>query len=383
MRITISTHARRRGFYLAKYLVKSGILTNLITAYPKYKCKELVPELIEQTVSISSGFLLQKLLEKVKPSYVNMLQYFFHEWYDKKVASLYDGSDLIHGWSSFFLHTLRKAKKLGAITIVDRASAHIIYQQYILKEEYSKYGIDFKGAHAMIIQKELQEYEEADYISIPSKFVKKTFLEKGFSEDKLICQPYGVNLSEFGPVFKEDKTFRIIHCGGITLQKGVHYLLQAFNELKLPNGELWLIGDMSEEIKPFLKRYDNGKVLIKGPYRQNELYRYYSQGSVFCLMSIQEGLAMVIPQAMACGLPVICTNATGGEEIVRDGIDGFIIPIRDVETLKEKIVYLYENPNIRKAMGKSAKERVSQGFTWDDYGRRMIKEYERIYKVRK
>ena len=50
---------------------------------------------------------------------------------------------------------------------------------------------------------------------------------------------------------------------------------------------------------------------------------------------------MVQPQAMACGLPIIHTTNTGGEDIVRDGIDGFIVPIRDVESLKSKILYTY------------------------------------------
>ena len=87
---------------------------------------------------------------------------------------------------------------------------------------------------------------------------------------------------------------------------------------------------------------------------------------------------MVQPQAMACGLPVICTANTGGEDIVRDGKDGFVIPIRDVGKLKEKLTYLYENPDVCKQMGQSAKERVSAGFTWDDYGEKIIKEYKRI-----
>ena len=95
-------------------------------------------------------------------------------------------------------------------------------------------------------------------------------------------------------------------------------------------------------------------------------------------MSIEEGLALVQPQAMACSLPVICTTNTGGEDIIRDGKDGFVIPIRDMDALKEKLVYLYENSGTLKEMGKSAKKRVSSGFTWDDYGDRIIKEYKRI-----
>ena len=67
---------------------------------------------------------------------------------------------------------------------------------------------------------------------------------------------------------------------------------------------------------------------------------------------------MVQAQAMACGLPVICTTNTGGADLVREGRDGFILPIRDVEAIKEKILYFYENPEACTAMGESARSRV-------------------------
>ena len=142
-----------------------------------------------------------------------------------------------------------------------------------------------------------------------------------------------------------------------------------------------LIGAINEEMEPFFKKYE-GKFKYLGHIPQKELYKYYSQGSVFVIMSIEEGLALVQPQAMACGLPVIATTNTGGEDIIRDGKDGFIIPIRDVEKLKEKLLYLYKNPGICKQMGQSAKERVSSGFTWDDYGEKMVMEYKRILNLR-
>jgi glycosyltransferase involved in cell wall biosynthesis len=189
--------------------------------------------------------------------------------------------------------------------------------------------------------------------------------------------PYGVDLAHFYPVPKQDNVFRVIHCGTISIRKGVHYLLQAFSELKLPHAELWLIGSMTDEIRPFLANF-SAAVFHKGPFPESELYRYYGQGSVLCLASIEEGLAMVQPQAMACGLPVICTTNTGGEDIVCDGQDGFIVPIRDVEALKEKILFFYENPDACKEMGYSAQQRVKSNFTWADYGNRIVGEYRRI-----
>ncbi len=96
--------------------------------------------------------------------------------------------------------------------------------------------------------------------------------------------------------------------------------------------------------------------------------------------SIQEGMAMVQLQAMACGLPLITTTNTGGDDLItRNGEEGFVIPIRDVEAIKEKILYLYENQDIAKEMGEKAKKKVENGFTWDDYGDKYIVNLNKVY----
>ncbi len=383
MKVAISVPGRFWLFNLAQQLLKRDYLEQLITSYPKFEVKKYgIPK--EKVSSILIKEILFRGWHKLPGFLRNTYnpQYFIQQTFDYFACLALRKADIVAGGSSSFLKTLRKAKKLGAITIVEHGSSHIIYQTNILKEEYEKFGLKPIVAHPKIIEKELKEYEEADYISIPSLFVKRTFLEKEIPDSKIIHVPYGVDLSLFKQIPKRDDIFRVIFAGGMTLRKGVHYLLQAFSELKLPNSELFLIGSINNEIKPFFKKYEGGFRYI-GHVPQSELHKYYSQGSVFAMMSIEEGLAMVQPQAMACGLPIICTTNTGGEDIVRDGKDGFIIPIRDTEKLKEKLVYFYENPEIRATMGKSAKERVSSGFTWDDYGLRMIGEYERIMRENK
>ena len=384
MKVTISVGGRFHAFDLAGQLQKRGVLHRLITSYPKFKTMQWgIPK--NKIKSILSNELLNrgwhKFPEALKfgwnPSF------YLHDRFDHLAAEkIPKGTDLFVGWSGFSLHSLRRAKDMGALTILERGSSHMLYQTNILKEEYENFGMAANVAHPKIIEKELEEYELADYISIPSSFVKDTFIQHGISPEKLIQVLYGVDLGNFQPVAKKDRVFRIIHCGGLMLRKGVHYLLQAFYELSLKNSELWLIGGMSPEIKRFLDKYKLSNIIIKGTFPQSELFKQYSQGSVFCLSSIEEGFGMVIPQAMACGLPVICTTNTGGMEIVRDGKDGFIIPIRDVESLKEKLVYFYENPERCEEMGVSARNRVNSGFSWDDYGKRMVSSYQKILEKR-
>ena len=87
---------------------------------------------------------------------------------------------------------------------------------------------------------------------------------------------------------------------------------------------------------------------------------------------------MVQAQAMACGLPVICTENTGGSEIVDNNINGFIIPIRNVEILKIKIKKLYNDREKLKTMSKNAFLKAKQKLSWESYGNKMIKKYKEL-----
>jgi glycosyltransferase involved in cell wall biosynthesis len=381
MKVIISVGGRFHAFNLAQELLGRDALKFIITSYPKFITKKWdLPNNKVKSVFIKE--ILERAYYKLPEFLKNLYnpQFFITEIFDKLASRKIEKADIFVGWSSFSLHTLRKAKNMGMITILDHGSSHIEYQRDILKEEYEILGIKPKPyylPHPKIVEKELREYEEADYICLPSLFAKRTFLEKGIPEDKILHIPYGVDLSNFKQIPKNDNIFRIIFVGSLSIRKGVYYLLKAYKELNLKNSELLLVGPIWDEIKPILKKFDGFYKAI-GPVPQKELYKYYSNSSVFVLPSIEDGFGMVINQAMSCGLPVILTENTGGYDIVRDGIDGFIIPIRDIEKLKEKILYLYENPEICKQMGQNAKERAKSGFTWEDYGNKIYENYQKI-----
>mgnify|MGYP001596099386 CR=1 FL=1 len=382
MKVTVSVGGRFHIFNLAQQLFKRGYLQRFITSYPKFEVvKYGIPRKFIKSILIKE--IIQRSWDKLPKfarDFIDPVP-FITDIYDFFASFFVGKPDIFVGNCLFSLRCIRAAKKVGALTVLEYGSSHFLYRDQVLNNECDKYGVKKEKNNSKISERIINEFKEADYISIPSNFVKRTFIENGVLESKLIQVPYGVDLSSFKQIPKDDSVFRVIFAGGMILRKGVHYLLQAFSELNLSNSELMLIGAINEEMEPFFKKYE-GKFKYLGHIPQKELYKYYSQGSVFVIMSIEEGLALVQPQAMACGLPVIATTNTGGEDIIRDGKDGFIIPIRDVEKLKEKLLYLYKNPGICKQMGQSAKERVSSGFTWDDYGEKMVMEYKRILNLR-
>lgn len=384
MKVTISVFGRFWAFYLAEQLQRRSYLHSLISTYPRFAITKYG---IESSLirSIWELELLARAWRRM-PAWLKgdrNLQLWFHEHFDRAAQTHVSlSSDLFVGWSSLCLDSLRQAKKFGALTVVERGSSHIAYQTPLWQEEYQRWGLTFTATHPGVYDRELQEYAEADKIAIPSLFVKKTFLDQGIPESKLIHVPYGTSLAEFYPVAKEDTVFRVMHCGNVTLRKGVQYLIRAFYELNLPNAELWLVGLPHAEVEPVLAKYQSPKIILKGKHPQSQLRWFYSQCSLFCLASVEDGFGMVIPQAMACGLPVIHTANTGGKDIVRDELDGFCVPIRDVEALKEKILFFYENPERRSEMGKNALEQAGQSLSWDDYGQKMVAVYQGALAMR-
>lgn len=383
MKITISVGGKFHAFYLARELDRYGFLDTIFTSYPYFKIKDsginkkkvrclIVKEIIER-LFYSLPYI--KFKEKID------IPYYMANLFDYEVACRIKPCDIFIGWSGFCLYTINKIRRdFNSKVVVERSSVHIEVQKEIMLEEEKNLGIKLDMPSSKIIEKEKKEYEMADYIIVPSTFARESFIKKGFNKEKIINVPLGVDTEIFRPIPKEDKVFRIISVG-ISAQKGIHYLLKAVSALKLKNIELWLIGKPQSDIESLLKTYsrkDTFKIYLIGGVPKNKLYRYYSQGSVFILFSLQDGFGMVVLEAMACGLPVICSTNTGAKDVIRDGIDGFIVPTKDVETLKKKILFLYEYPDMVYKMGKNARENVVSSYTWYHYGRRTIEIYKKI-----
>jgi glycosyltransferase involved in cell wall biosynthesis len=100
----------------------------------------------------------------------------------------------------------------------------------------------------------------------------------------------------------------------------------------------------------------------------SELRELYSRASVFVLPSIEEGFGMVLGEAMACGCPVIASTNTGASELISDGTEGFIVPIRSPEVIADRLQQLADEPELRHRMGRAALARVQKLGGWDAYG---------------
>jgi glycosyltransferase involved in cell wall biosynthesis len=284
--------------------------------------------------------------------------------------------DIFHFLSSIGLYSARKAKAHGAKVVCDVRQEHPNFQRRILQEEQEKYGLNCMIPGVIYEEKVKQEFALSDYLIVPSSYAKKTFVAEGFDGKRIFVLPYGADLAFFYKVRRQDSVFRVLFVGKITLRKGVQYLLEAMRQLRLKHAELVLVGNVDPAMRPLLEKY-------RGLFRhipsvpKVELFKYYSNASVMVLPSLADSFGLVILESMACGLPVIASEHTGAKEMFAEGVEGFVVPIRDIEALKEKILLFYENPEVRDDMGEAALRRAHQ-MTWYRYGQRAIEIYRSL-----
>ncbi len=287
--------------------------------------------------------------------------------------------DVFHSWNGFCLEGLKKARKLGVTSIVVRASSHMLTQIEILREEFDKYSVGGEVEIQEMIDRCVAEYDTADYVQVPSEFVRKSFLDRGFPEEKLIYLPFGVDLDRYSQTSHEDPVFRLLFIGRIGLRKGVHYLLEAWKKLQLPKSELVLAGNIEPRFGEILEKYESVEGIILPGFVKNPA-KLYASSSAFIFPSLEEGSALVTYEAMASGLPVITTFNSGS--IVRDGEDGFIVPIRNVDAICAGIEKLHNDRGLARKMGASAWEYILR-YTWENYSSGLARHYRDIEEKRR
>jgi glycosyltransferase involved in cell wall biosynthesis len=193
-------------------------------------------------------------------------------------------------------------RKFGALTIMEWGSKHIEEQQRILN------GIPgVRRQNPYFTERTKHGYDNVDYISVASAHVRNSFEDRGFSSKRIFQNPYGVDLSMFGPTTISSKPFDIIMVGGWSYRKGCDLLVEACREGSWTLLHVGPIVDLQFPTDSNMTHVD--------AVNQKYLSKYYRRARVFVLPSREEGLAMVQPQAVASGLPIVCSPHTGGRDL--------------------------------------------------------------------
>ncbi len=386
MRIVLSGTSKFHTFDLARQLERRGVLERIFSGYPRWKLRaERLPQSkiwALPWIYLTYNIIFQLTANRRLRWGVSWLG---NQALDAFTAAFLPPCDVFMAIAANGLHTGRKAQRRGGTYICDRPCSHIRYQDRILREEYERQGLHFEGIDPRVIAKEEAEYAQADLVVVGSSFAERSFREMGFPPEKVRRVSYGVDLSQFYPVAEPDPDeFSVLFVGAVVIRKGFSYLLEAFADLDHPRKRLTFVGNVSPEAKAVIARAaETLPVTCLGHVPQPRLKEIMSRSHVMVLPSVEEGLALVQAQAMACGCPVIASTNTGSEDLFDDGVQGFIVPIRDPAAITQRMQRLADDPGLRGRMSAACIERVKALGGWDRYGDTMVAIMEELVEAKR
>lgn len=288
-------------------------------------------------------------------------------------------STVFHGPTGICHRSMRAAKQLGAITLVEHAARHPRHWRQVIEKESLQFGVDHRLIDHGFTDRRIRHmehmFEECDRIIVPSSLARQSFVEMGYA-NKIAVVHTGVDHQTFFPgQMRDAPVFRVCYVGRLELAKGLGYLLQAWKRLRLSGAELVLAGEIKSEMKGLLATEADSTVIMTGELPQSKVAECYRASNVFVLPSANEGLSQSLLEAMASGLCVVATDLSSATECVTNRREGIIVPARDVDSLADAILWCYRHRDESQGMGKAARARIEEEFTLDHYNQRIIAFY--------
>jgi glycosyltransferase involved in cell wall biosynthesis len=278
-------------------------------------------------------------------------------------------------FDKFSLARLSKDERSFALAHVDGTTPKTIFR---LKKQNSKVIYDVQMSPRpdmlhLVSDEFVNMLGVSDHITVPSEFTKEVLIKECGVNTPMTVIPFGVDSEKFTPAKnKAGTSVRFAFAGYISERKGSDYLLAAWKELNMDKAELYMYGRTRKELRKTVRSTGSPTVKFPGFVDTAE---ELPKNHVFVFPSNQEGSAKAIYEAMACGLPVITTPNAGS--VIRDRKEGFIIPPRDKEAIKEKMLYFYNNPEKIEEMGKKARK-LAEEYTWERYAENIYNVYNKV-----
>lgn len=396
MKFIVAQLGARTHYALPMILHKAGMLEHFFTDIYPYKgflnLLTFVPSQIRPVpvkrllgrrkidipsgkVTASTKFGLEYFM-RLQFSQNNVLKTYL--WAGKALCDLvlregFKDASGVYTFNNAGLELMVEAKKKGLLTVMEQTIAPYETEQKLLEEEQIAFPnwdtrtVDISYSEEFISH-EHAEWEQADLIICGSEFVRSSIDKCGGPVDRCVVVPYGIDSSfSITKSARVSGPLRVLTVGSVGLRKGAPYILAA---AKLLEGlaEFRMVGpiNLADKVVDNFRKH----VEVIGPIPRSELLEHYKWADVFLLPSLCEGSAIVCYEALSCGLPVITTPNAGS--VVRDGIEGFIVSIRNPEAIAEKVQLFIDRPELLESMRESAMHR-SGSFTVEHYGNRLTK----------
>jgi glycosyltransferase involved in cell wall biosynthesis len=265
---------------------------------------------------------------------------------------------------------IRTARKRGMAVVTDHSIAHPAFMHEALREEFARFGLPAGyDPRADLWKLVLRDCAEADLLLVNSDFVKKTFVEQGFPEEKIRVAYLGVREAFFdlkhdyqiaGPV-------RVLFTGNFDIRKGVRVLLEAIRHCRRGGLDvrLELMGNLDNGAA-CLEPADAEFFIHTGFAPWEKVAEAYASSDLFVFPTFAEGSSRSGMEAAAAGLPIVTTENCGLP--LEHAESAWYVPVNDADALAEAIGKLAADENLRRQIGRKAVEKITQHYTWTQYG---------------
>jgi len=374
LRIAIASAGRFHVLDLARELHRLGHQVRFYSYVPKRRAASFgLPDECHVSLLAAAGPMLA--WERMAPRFAPLLrERAMNAALNRAVIARLQPCDVIIGMSGVYLEALAYARsRFGARVWLERGSRHILSQAEILA---ALPGAGGPGRYA--IERELAGYALADRIVVPSRQVVESFERDGEAKAKLFCNPYGVDPAMF-PLRAETRvhgSVRLLNVGGWSRRKGCDLLTQAVQ--RTDGVRLTHVGQLLDLGLP-----NDAKFTHQPAVAQDRLSDHYARADAFVLASREDGFGLVLAQALASGLPIICSDRTGGADLAHtpalaDRIS--VVPHGDADALAGAISDLRDRLSNGPPLAPLSAFDL-EAISWAAYGRRYSDELLRDLDV--
>jgi glycosyltransferase involved in cell wall biosynthesis len=352
MKIAVVVHGRFYGFDLARSLLARGHDAHVFTNYPVWAVKPFgIPA--ERVRSFWPHGVASRAFDRMGLRFRDLATPFLHRafsrWAMKAVRQ--ETWDVINAFSGVAEDLFRGTPEVPCHLVV-RGSAHIRRQRDILREESARTGVMLDSPCDWMVEREEREYRMCDRVVVLSRFAWQSFVEAGVPAGKLAMLPLGVDLRAFRPsheVLAERRRriqsgapLRVIYTGNLSFRKGLYDFDKIVRAVDPRRFHFQVIGSVAPEVAKFAAELPSSVELV--PHQpEAKLPQWYTGGDLFLFPTLEDGFAAVLTQACASGLPILATTNCGAPDFVRDGQNGWVLPIRDAGAFIDRLNWCDEH----------------------------------------
>ncbi|MBZ0145877.1 MAG: glycosyltransferase family 4 protein [Rhodocyclaceae bacterium] len=299
----------------------------------------------------------------------------FDTWASRRLPRA--GAAVVVGYEAGCLRLFRVAKQLGMLTILDAAAFHHRSQR-----RWSDESGGSRLAKSLARVKDA-ELELADFVITTSEFARKTYLDSGFPPNRVRAVPLGADLARFvpGPRTEAGPVPKFCFVGATIERKGIRELGAAMERLlaEFPEAELRVAGAVLGPGAELRSRRARGWVFL-GKLRGDALVDLYRSSDALLLPSLEDSFGMVVAEALACGTPALVSDRTGACDLIREDVNGWVVPAGDAEQLAAKMLWIARNLEAVRGLEEACVESARQA-SWEEYSRRLCETLEDFIRI--